>query len=109
MNKEFDVYDLEFAEYDLRLEEWEEFAFLRNRQKAYLFGDGNVMLCTLLDGEHLDNFDVYILDDDFKNDAEGPFLLSDFLCHCTADDGVRPLSQQRSSQHRMSQTEKKTS
>lgn len=86
-NDEYEIFDLEFVEYDL--EERNEYKFLNENPEACLIGDGNVILCTLLKSKELKDFLIYILDDSRKNDVEGPIKLSNLLSGLTIDDGSR--------------------
>jgi hypothetical protein len=86
-NDDFQVYSLEFVEYDLL--EWDTYKFLKDHPDACLIGDGNVILVTLLSQDNLADFDVYLLDDDDLEGAEGPFRISEFLSKTVLDDGIR--------------------
>lgn len=86
-NDDFQAYEIEFTEYDLL--QWDDYKFLRDHNDACLIGDGNVIFCTLLNQENLDDFNIFIIDDEDKDSVEGPFKISEFLDKLVVDDGVR--------------------
>jgi hypothetical protein len=85
-NEKLEIYDLEFLEFNIT--DWSEYEFLKNNiQNYFIFGDAiGKMLVTLMNSKNLSNFPVYILDDEFKSGADGPFPLSEILDGMEIDD-----------------------
>ena len=73
-----EIYNLEFVEFDIDCAQ--DYSFLRDNEDYCLIGDGTCIVCTLMKQQtNFKDFEIYILDDEFKDQAEGPFKLSTFL------------------------------
>jgi len=80
-NEEFGITGMEFIEFEL--EDRNEFGFLNSFPDAALIGDGtSAIVCTRLNQIPTDDLDIYIIRDDQKSLAQGPFKLSKFLNCC---------------------------